>query len=60
MDKNKDLKRATKSGKRSEKGVLKNVNKIINETKSYIDVWSKLTDKNADPDQFLKANKKLE
>ena len=39
--------------------MLSNVNQIINETKSYIDVFSKLQTKNAEPETFLQMDKKL-
>jgi len=40
--------------------VLDGVNKIISETKTYIDVFSKLEKKNVEPEKFLQVNKKLE
>ena len=58
LKENKNLRSVTKKTKKD--NVLDGVNKIISETKTYIDVFSKLEKKNAEPEKFLQVNKKLE
>ena len=36
------------------------MNQILNETKSYMTVFQKLSKKNASPDKFLEMDKKLQ